>query len=84
MTTHHVKSWPRFYQPIAEGVKTFDIRKDDRGYAVGDDIVMEEFRPGVGEYTGEKLTRRIVYILRDFEGGLMPDYCILGLTNEGG
>lgn len=76
--THVVKSWPEFYKAIKLELKTFDLRKDDRGYQPGDFIVFEEFRPGVG-YTGNKTTRRIVYILRDFEG-LLPGYCILGLT----
>lgn len=79
ITTHHVKSWPEFYKAIKLGLKTFDLRKNDRGYEPGHFIVFEEFRPGVGEFTGQKTTRRIVYILREFDG-LMPGYCILGLT----
>lgn len=80
MTTHHVKSWPEYFTAIAHDLKTFDLRKDDRGYAAGDIIEFEEFRPGVGEYTGRTATRRVVYVLKDFDG-LMPGYCILGLVN---
>jgi hypothetical protein len=78
MTTHHVKSWPQFFRAITLDLKSFDLRKDDRSYQVGDTVVFEEFKPGVGTYTGEKTARRIVYILRDFDG-LQPGYCILGL-----
>jgi hypothetical protein len=78
MKIHQVKSWPEYFQPITNGVKTFDLRKNDRNYQVGDEISFEEFRPGVGEYTGKMATRKIVFILRDFDG-LMPGYCILGL-----
>jgi uncharacterized protein DUF3850 len=80
-TTHYVKSWPEFYTAIKLELKTFDLRKDDRNYQPGDFIVFEEFRPGDGEgYTGNKSNpRRIIYILREFEG-LMPGYCVLGLT----
>lgn len=79
MTTHTLKSWPAFYKAIAHELATFDLRKDDRGYQPGDIIEFEEFRPGVGEYTGAKTTRRVAYIFRDFDG-LTPGYCILGLT----
>jgi hypothetical protein len=78
MKTHNVKSWSENFLPFTTGMKTFDLRKDDRGYEVGDLIVFEEFRPGVGEYTGKSETREITYIMRNIDG-LEPDYCILGL-----
>lgn len=81
MTTHTVKSWPEYFDPICHGIKNFDLRKDDRPYEVGDEIVFEEFRPFVGEYTGATAHRRVIYILRNFEG-LLPGFCILGLTRE--
>lgn len=82
MKTHQVKSWPEFFEPISMGVKTFDLRLDDRGYAVGDNVQFEEFRHVTGEHTGKVVTRRITYILRNFEG-LIPGYVILGITNSG-
>ena len=81
MTTHHLKCWPEYFTAIAHDIKTFDLRRDDRpgGYNPGDIIQFEEFRPGVGEYTGRTATRRVVYVLREFDG-LMPGYCIVGLV----
>lgn len=81
MTTHQVKSWPEYFTAIAHDLKTFDLRKDDRpgGYQPGDIIQFGEFRPGLGKYTGRKVTRRVTYVLRDFDG-LLPGYCIVGLT----
>jgi hypothetical protein len=83
MNTHELKSWPEYFGPISHCIKNFDLRKDDRTppYEVGDVVVFEEFRSGVGEYTGATATRRIIYILRNFDG-LMPGYCILGITKE--
>jgi uncharacterized protein DUF3850 len=76
--THSVKCWTQYYGAIRDNIKRFDLRKDDRGYEVGDKVIFEEFKHGVGEYTGKTVERRIAYILRDFDG-LMPGYCILGL-----
>jgi ParB family transcriptional regulator, chromosome partitioning protein len=78
MKVHQVKCWNDYFEAIASGDKTFDLRKDDRNYAVDDHVVFEEFRQAVGEYTGRVTRRRIKYILRDFDG-LQPGYCILGL-----
>jgi len=80
MTEHKVKSWPEFFNDIADGTKTFDLRKNDRDYQVGDTIVFEEFKPRLGTYTGELVTCRIGHMLKEFPG-LMPGYVILGLTN---
>ena len=82
MTIHTLKCWPDFFKPIISGTKTFDLRKDDRAYAVGDDLVLCEFRPGVGEYTGRTRRMRITYILREFDG-LLPGYCVLQLVPLG-
>jgi len=80
MKTHTVKSWPEYFAVIKIGSKTFDLRKNDRNYQEGDDVVFEEFRPGIGTYTGRSVRRRITYVLREFDG-LMPGYCILALLD---
>lgn len=80
MTEHRVKCWPEYFLDIGDGTMTFNLRKNDRDYQVGDTIVFEEFRHRVGEYTGETITCRVGYILKNFDG-LMPGYVILGLTN---
>lgn len=82
MTTHELKIWPQWYEEVASGKKTYEIRKDDRGYKVGDVLVLQEFRHGVGEYTGRQVVRGIVHISRgdDAESfGLKDGYCVLGL-----
>jgi hypothetical protein len=43
MTTHHLKTHPAPFADVEAGRKTFEIRKDDRGYKVGDTLVLEEW-----------------------------------------
>ena len=71
------KILPQYFAAVAKGLKTFEIRKDDDGFMVGDYINLREWN---GEnYTGFQTRRKITYILRDAEQyGLMPGYCILG------
>ena len=81
MNTHHLKIWPQWFDAVNSGKKTFEIRRDDRGFEVGDKIVLEEFRNGTGEYTGRNLESIITYIARgeDAESfGLKEGYCVLG------
>lgn len=74
---HELKILPQYYTEVVSQRKTFEIRKDDRDYKVGDSIILREFD---GEYTGNKCKRKITYILRDAkEYGLAHGYCILGI-----
>ncbi len=43
--THRLKCWPGPYREIVSGRKAFEIRKNDRGYVVGDLLVLEEWDP---------------------------------------
>lgn len=80
---HIVKCWVEFFEPIRTGIKTFDVRRDDRDYQVGDQITQLEYRHGVGVYTGREVNCDITYVARGpkFEAfGLMPGYAILAIT----
>ena len=86
MKTHKLKIWPRWFEAVESGLKTFEIRRDDRGFQVGDFLLLEEYRNGVGEYTGRSITRQISYIARagfDAEAfGLKEGFCVLGLEED--
>ena len=47
-----VKVLPEFYEELRMHRKTFEIRKDDRDYQVGDILVLREWNGK--EYTGSK------------------------------
>lgn len=46
---HELKIWPQYYQRVADGSKTFEVRKNDRGFQPGDTVALREFDP---EYKG--------------------------------
>jgi hypothetical protein len=83
---HKVKSWTPFFQAFKTGAKKHDMRDmKDREYSVGDILVLQEYDPFKGEYTGEIMEMLITYITsRDTpcafsSGALDRDYCILSL-----
>lgn len=73
---HDVKLGATFFEDVKTGRKTFELRKNDRGYKEGDTIVLHEYKDGAT--TGRTITKKIVYMLEDF-AGLEDGYCILGL-----
>jgi uncharacterized protein DUF3850 len=85
--THVVKLWPEMFDDVASGVKSFDLRRNDRDYLVGDLLVMQEFDPKSGRYTGRETTRRVSYVMHGAGPGcieplkgLAINYVILGLA----
>ena len=43
--THSLKTWPEYFKAVKSGDKTFEIRKDDRQFMVGDIIELLEYEP---------------------------------------
>lgn len=44
MKTHNLKTDPEVFSANLAGLKPWEIRYDDRGYQVGDMIILEETR----------------------------------------
>ncbi|AOW84205.1 DUF3850 domain-containing protein [Vibrio mimicus] len=42
MNTHQVRTYPTFLDAVLLGDKTFEITKNDRGYEVGDLVLMTD------------------------------------------
>lgn len=74
--THEVKIAASYYGDIVSGKKKFELRKNDRGYKVGDSLKMLEFKDG--KHTGCTIDADITYMLEDYTG-LEEGYCILGI-----
>ncbi len=50
MTVHKLKLFPEYFDAVANGIKTFEIRKNDRDYKVGDTLRLYEFDPEEEEF----------------------------------
>lgn len=59
---HRVKSWSMFFTDILAGTRTSDIRLNDRRYAVGDIMVLNEWDPVKDKYTGRVHRVEITYL----------------------
>ncbi len=45
---HKLKTWESLFLEVRAGRKTAEFRRNDRDFAVGDLLVLERFRPGIG------------------------------------
>lgn len=76
---HNLKIWPIYFKDIENRKKTFEYRKDDRGFLVNDILVLQEFMAGKPEecYTGKVALRKITHITK---GNPLPaGYCIMSI-----
>jgi hypothetical protein len=63
MMVHVLKSWPEFFEPVLLGVKTAELRYNDRRYEAGDVLVMREWEPSRSVFTGRECARRVTHVL---------------------
>lgn len=68
--THHLKTINPFFNRVACGYKTAELRYDDRGYSVSDLLVLQEYNAISKEYSGRKICVQVTDIVTgdDFEG----------------
>ena len=80
MARHHLKTWPVPFLALWRGDKLFEVRKNDRNYAVGDQLVMQEWYPESAVW-GERIVSADVSYVLDGEFGLKPGHVCMSLSN---
>lgn len=73
---HTIKLAKMYYEDVKSGKKSFELRKNDRGYKQGDILRMLEYAEG--EWTGREMVVEVTYLLEDY-AGLEEGYCIMAL-----
>lgn len=84
---HTLKSWPEFFEPVFKGEKTYELRRNDRDFHVGEDLLLQEYEPKSNTYTGREVRAEIKHMLlgTGADGivpleGLAPGFAILGIA----
>ncbi len=89
MAEHNLKIAPVYFDAVADGSKTVELRKDDRGYQAGDTLVLREFQPAhwchdewiEGHYTGREC-RAVVTHITTGETWLQPGIVALSIRAQ--
>jgi hypothetical protein len=79
---HVLKCWPEYFDAIQTGLKTFDVRCNDRDYRQCDILVLERYDPAYGYTEPHKELRKVItYVLAGGQFGIEPGYVVLGLAD---
>lgn len=75
---HKLKVLSQFYEALETGEKTFELRKDDRGFKAGDFLLLQEWDSKTG-YSGRSVKRLVTYLLAGHPW-LAKDYVAMALS----
>lgn len=88
---HQLKTVQPFFDDVVSGVKTAELRRDDRTFQVGDTLTLREYELlecvcGCGvdnsSYSGRTVTVEVTHVLRNFVG-LKPGWVMLSFKVVG-
>lgn len=74
---HELKTLSEYFKAVSEETKTFEVRKNDRPFMIGDFLALNEFENG--KPTGRCMMVRITYIL-DKPEFCKDGFCTLGIV----
>lgn len=85
--THILKTWPVYFDAVRDGLKNFEVRRDDRGFQKGDFVELRRTRPDSLHtvefgYDGKPMyvqTFKIGWILTGGQVGIEPGYIVFSL-----
>lgn len=77
MQQHELKIQSEYYEAVEDGSKRFELRKNDRGYQVGDILTLCEHKNN--EYAGRSTMVVVTYMLSGAVHGLEDGYVILSI-----
>lgn len=75
---HKLKIQQKYFEPVIQGKKRFEIRKNDRNFKVGDIVVLEEIDEN-NAYTGDSFKTKITFIT-DYQQ--KNGYVVFGISRE--
>lgn len=75
MKTHFLKTVQPFFSEVEKGTKTFEHRRNDRDFQVGDEVFLMEYNMMKNEFSGKQIRGTITYVLTD-RAGLSDEFCI--------
>jgi hypothetical protein len=71
---HSLKTEHGYFIDVKSGSKTFEVRKNDRDFKIGDTLVLVDL------ITADVIYREVTYILQGGQFGIAPGYVVMGLA----
>lgn len=76
---HELKIQEAFYEAVLSGDKTFEIRKNDRGFQKGDTLILIKVDELGIKSLSDIIKCKVSYVLSGW--GIQEGHVVLGLTN---
>jgi len=76
---HELKVVQPFYYDLEMGRKTWELRKNDRDFKVGDILLLQEWAPEHGYY-GSEISKRIIHVAD--VGSYLPGFVLLSMVSS--
>lgn len=85
MAKHELKVQPPYFDALLDGSKTFEVRRNDRGFQRGDVLLLREFDAIRQVFSGRAVSRPVSFVYSGDPrfGGIEPGYVVLGLAETG-
>lgn len=74
---HELKTYPKYFEEVISGRKTFEVRKNDRKFCVGDVLLLKEWDNI--KYSGREEKAEVIYLIGDEFIGIQPGYVVMGI-----
>lgn len=75
---HKLKIEPQYFRQVISGKKKFEIRFNDRNYAVGDSLSLCEYNPVTGRFSGNSALASVTSICDDIRF-VKPGYVVMSI-----
>ena len=81
MQIHELKIWPQFFQTVSDGRQKAEIRRDDRGFEIGDLLILKEWMPDLKKHTNRECRVRVTDIVHADPAleGIEDGFCLLSI-----
>ncbi len=82
MTTHTLKTEAPYFDAVERGEKTFEVRRDDRGFQRGDKVILERMHDESSwnlDSSADPQIFTVGWILTGGQFGIEPGYVVFSL-----
>lgn len=79
MPVHELKTWIEPFKALRDGRKVHEVRRDDRHFHVGDDLMLREWDEHGQRYTGRFVHAVITYKSDGGTWGLPEGLCVMSI-----
>ncbi len=79
---HKLKTVNPYFADLWRGLKTFEVRKNDRNFRLGDTLILQEYNPADNSYSGREVHTSILYLILGGSLGIEEGYCVIALGNR--